>query len=152
MVQPRRRAPLSVPQPEYHGCGDFPSKKEAPFGRSVLWAIDFRLERVDDLLGTTTLVVIWLASCSAATKSFCELLNWIRWVKGSRPPSLTSEIQGNTVRMFMSRAPWSCLSRSALSPGKWKGSQSAISKSTSSNSVSCLYWARWIGSQNPAAF
>ena len=48
----RRWAPVSL-QPEYHGCGDFPPKKEAPFGRSVLWAIDFRLDRVDDLMGTT---------------------------------------------------------------------------------------------------
>lgn len=151
MVKPRRRTPKSCSKPDYQGFGDFPSKKEAPFGRSVFWAIDFRLERVDDLLGTTKLVDIWLASYTASIHSFCVLLNWTIWVKGSRSPSLTREIQGNTVRMFTSRTTWSCLFGIALSPGKRKGFQSSSSKSTRSNAVSYLNWARWIGSQNSAA-
>lgn len=150
MVKPRRRKPKSFLKPDYQGFGDFPSKKEAPFGRPVFWAIDFRLERVDDLL-ETKLVDIWLASHTASIHSFCVLLNWTIRVKGSRSPSLIKEIHGNTVKMFTSWTTWSSLFGIALSPGKRKGSQSSSPKSTRSNAISYLNWARWIGSQNSAA-
>lgn len=149
MVKPRRRDPWSFSWPYYQGFGHFLYKKEAPFGRSVFWAIDFRLERVVDLLGTTQLV--WLASYPASIESFCVLLSWTIWVRGSRSPSLTKEIHGNTVRMFTSRTAWSCLFRIASSPGKRKGFQSSSTKSTRSNAVSYFCWARCIGSQISAA-